>query len=54
MQVVHLRRKALLEAANYPTWTLARQAWGSAQLGLEALQQFVPEASACRLLYLHP
>lgn len=42
-QVVHLKQRALLDAANYPRWTLVRQAIGSARLGLEALRQFVPE-----------
>ena len=50
---MRLRRAALLDAANYPTWTLARQAWGSARLGLEALQQFVPEARQHYLMVWH-
>ncbi len=48
-QVVGLKRRALLEAANYPSWTLVRQAVGSVRVAFEALRQFVPEVRALGL-----
>jgi len=43
IQVVHLRRAALLEPSQYPRWTLARQAMGSMRVAVDALRLLRPE-----------
>lgn len=52
MQVLGLKRVHLVDPAQYPSFTLVRQAWGSLKLGLEALTLMVPEVSSLSMLAL--